>query len=112
MQILQYGKEIEEAGSEVMDEIFNSFSIMYEHYIEQDEIESYFIARSDDGEIAGFSGIGYCGRTVLVEAKKSGQGTGSALVQSAIEAGFKKAWMPRQNGAEEFWAKMEEKFGF
>ncbi len=107
MKLTQYGKEIEEIGNPLMDEVFEKFSLMYEHYIEHNEIEHYFIAFGESG-IVGFMGVGYCGRTVLIEVVEQGKGVGSALVKFAVEQGCTKAWQPRQDGCEEFWAKMAE----
>jgi GNAT superfamily N-acetyltransferase len=107
--ITQHDKNIEALDSPIMDEIFLKFSLMYEHYISQDEIEAYFLA-TDNNEVIGFLGIGYCGRTVAIEVLDSfqGKGIGSSLINTAIEKGFAKAWQPRQNGCEEFWAKMAD----
>ncbi len=108
MELAQYGKEIEEMDNPLMDEIFSKFSLMYEHYIEQNEIEYYFVA-SDSKGITGFMGVGYCGRTVLIEVldRCKGQGVGTALIQFAVKKGCKQAWQPRQNGCEEFWTKIQ-----
>lgn len=108
MQVTRHGKEIEDVGNPLMDEIFGKFSLMYEHYIEQDEIEHYFIAFSDDGDVVGFMGVGYCGRTVLIEVLAQGRGIGSKLIKFAVQSGCVRAWQPRQNGCEEFWEKMAD----
>lgn len=52
--------------------------------------------------------MGYCGRTVIIEVLDGfqGKGIGSSLINAAIEKGFDRVWQPRQNGCEEFWAKM------
>ncbi|HEY9610533.1 GNAT family N-acetyltransferase [Allocoleopsis sp.] len=107
--IVLHDKTIEAFDNPIMDEIFSNFSLMYEHYISQDEIEAYFLA-SDNGKLVGFLGVGYCGRTVVIEVLDSfqGKGIGSSLINAAIEKGFAKAWRPKQNGCEEFWVKMAE----
>ena len=107
MLIIQHGKEIEEINNSDMDEIFANFSLMSEHYIDQDEIEFYFLAKQES-KIVGFMGVGYCGRTVLIEVLEKGKGIGSRLVYAAVKSGSTKAWQPRQDGCEGFWAKMAE----
>lgn len=109
-QLTKYGKEIESMGNPLMDEIFERFSLMYENYIEENQIEAYFLAFGDDGSIIGFLGVGYCGRSILLEVREQEQrgGVGSALIAFAVGCGHAKAWQPRQNGCEEFWRKMED----
>ena len=111
--INQYGKEIEAQDSELMDEIFRACDLMREHYITQDELESYFVAFNEDGEVINFLATGYNGRTVITQINDSyqGQGIGKALVKAAIESGNEQAYLPRQNGCDEFWKAMCRAFG-
>jgi len=111
----QHGKEIERDGSSLMDEIFVNFSLMAENYIYGDQIEKYFLATHKEAftqkeEIVGFLAVGYCGRTLLLQVSDEHQrkGIASSLVKFAVEKGCRKAWLPRQDGCDEFWEKIAD----
>ena len=111
--IKQYGKEIEDQDCELMDEIFRACDLMSEHYISQNELHGFFVAFNDEDEVIGFLASGANGRTVVTQVSNDyqGQGIGKALVKAAIEAGNEQAYLPRQNGCDEFWKSMCRAFG-
>ena len=109
--IKNYGKEIEDQDCDLMDEIFRVCDLMDERYITKNEVQEYFVAFDDD-EVVGFLATNG-NRTIVTQVANNyqGQGIGKALVAAAMANGNKQAYLPKQNGCDDFWRAMCRAFG-
>lgn len=103
---MAYVEELEQ--HEINDFLFNQKFDLWWSDFEEAGIDRLFVAFDDEDDVVGFQTVNRDGLCVAIEVVESaqGQGVGRALVEES------NCWRPDRNEHPEFWAKMEEEFGW